>query len=286
MIQLLSKLPFSVLYRISDFVYFMLYYVAGYRKKVVYNNLKNAFADKSEKEIKEIMRGFYKNLADIMVEIIKTFDLSKEELQQRVTIRNKHLLEDHIKEGKSVIALASHQCNWEWMFLGCCVHFTFPMDGIYKPISSPYFEKLILTMRTKFGGNQIPMEKTLFELKKRRNEPRAYGIMADQTPISFHQKYWTTFLNQETPFFMGAEKIVQLFQYPAVFVEMRKIKRGYYEITLKEIGQAPYTKGSHEFIERYTKEVEKLILESPPDWLWSHKRWKLKKTPEEDKSLS
>lgn len=274
MIHLLAKLPFSVLYLFADFLYFMLYYVVGYRKKIITDNLKNSFPDKSSGEIKAITKGFYKNFADVLVEILKAFDISKEELIKRTPIKNKHILEDYINSGHSVIAMTSHQCNWEWLYLACCSQFTFPLAGIYKPIANPYFENIVLQMRLKFGGAQIPMEKTLSEIKKRRNIPTAYGLVADQVPIREHQKHWTTFLNQHTAFFVGAERITRIFQYPAIFLEMKRIKRGYYEITLKKLKEPPYIKGSHDLTERYAKCVEELIMDRPQDWLWSHKRWK------------
>lgn len=277
MIQLISKLPFTVLYLFADFLYFMLYYVLGYRKKIVSTNLKKAFPDKSPKEIKAIKKGFYRNFADVMVEIIKTFDISKEDFMKRVTLKDKRIMDAYISQGHSIIALASHQCNWEWLYLGCCAHFTFPMAGIYKPIASPYFEKLVLEMRTKFGGDQVPMEKTLLEVKKRRHQPTAYGLMADQVPIRQHQKFWTEFLHQDTAFFVGAEKITQLFQYPAVFFQMKRVKRGHYEIRVQKLTEPPYEKGSHDLIVQYAKSVERLIMERPSDWLWSHKRWKYPK---------
>lgn len=278
MVKLLSKLPLSFLYLVSDLIYFLIYYLVGYRKKVVYHNIKNAFPSKTDKETKNIARGFYKNLSDIIIETIKAISISEEELRKRITIKNKEVLQQYIEKGKiSVIAMTSHQCNWEWVLLGCGVHYPFSMNGIYKPLSNPYFQRLMLGIRSRFGGNPIPMASTVMEIIKKKNEPRAYGFVADQAPMRSHRKYWTEFLNQDTAFFVGAEKIAQLTKFPAIFIGMKRIKRGYYEINMKKLSSPPYHGGSHELLERYAREVEKQIIENPSDWLWSHKRWKYKK---------
>ncbi|MEH0154043.1 lysophospholipid acyltransferase family protein [Limibacter armeniacum] len=273
-LRLLSRLPLPILYLFADFLVLLAYRIVGYRKKVVTQNLRRSFPDKSDKEIEHITKGFYHNLAYVVVEIVKAVTISRKEMQQRVSIKNPEVLQGYIDDGKPVLVLASHQCNWEWVLLGAGAHFNFPMDAVYKPLTENFSEQLMLGIRSKFGGKPIPSNQTVREILKRRSVVRAFGMVADQVPVKEEKKHWVTFLGQETPFFIGAEKIAQLTKYPVLFIRVHRPKRGYYELEFVNISEPPYNKESFDIVEKYAAECERLIRDYPSDWLWSHKRWK------------
>ncbi|MEO1052007.1 MAG: lysophospholipid acyltransferase family protein [Bacteroidota bacterium] len=278
LIKLLSRLPLFILYGISTLTYLVIYYIVGYRKKVVFNNIRNAFPDKNEKEVKALAKQFYKNFTDFIVEVLKEVTISKEELNKRVQFKNTEEVERFHSEGKSIVILATHQFNWEWALVAGCAQLPFPFDAIYKPLSNPKFEKLMYDTRSRFGGNPIPKDNALMEIMKTAKRLKAVAINADQVPTRQNKDlYWTKFLNQDTAFFSGSERIPKLTKYPVFFLGVRKVKRGYYEVELIKLGEAPYQKDGFGILDAYVKASEELILQDPTGWLWSHKRWKYKK---------
>ena len=280
-IRWLSYLPLSILYWISDLIYLVAYYVVGYRKQVVYNNLTNAFPDKTEEQIKSVMKQFYRNFSDFISEAIKSMTISGEELSQRVTIRNANAIEKYLREGTSVLTLTSHQFNWEWLLLASSQRLSAPLNPVYKKLNNKYFNNLMLSIRSRFGCQPLEMQETLTGIKSKRGSANAFGLVADQTPLPDADIYWSTFLNQETAFFTGTERIAYLTKYPVVFVGMKKLRRGYYEIRYEELAEPPYLKNDHTILDRYIEKTEKQINERPGEWLWSHRRWKLSRPVEQ-----
>lgn len=276
-LKLLSRIPLGVLYLLSKLVYFITFHIVGYRKKVVYKNLKNAFPQKSDKEVKTIAREFYKRFSDFIVEALKGITISSAELNRRVKFINVEVLEPYRSRNQSVVVLASHQFNWEWGLLAGCLQLPFPIDVIYQKLSSQAFDKLMLSTRSRFGGNPIEKDSALLEIMRRKNRLKALGIVADQSPTPDAPKHWTHFLNQETAFYLGAQQISRVTKYPAFFMKVKNIKRGKYEVELINIGLPPYEKNGFDIIENYARETEKAINEDPAGWLWSHRRWKLEK---------
>ena len=276
-LKLLSRIPLNVLYLLSNLVYFTIFYVAGYRKKTVYNNLKNAFPEKSDKEIRNIAREFYKRFSDFAVEVLKGITISAEELNRRVRFTNVEVLEPLRNKNQSVVVLASHQFNWEWGLLAGCLQLPFPIDAVYQQLSNKAFDKLMLDTRSRFGGNPIEKSSALLEIMRQKDRLKALGIVADQSPTQDAPKHWTIFLNQDTAFYLGAQQISRIAKYPAFFMHVKYISRGNYEVKLINIGLPPYEKGRFNVIENYARETEKAIASDPAGWLWSHQRWKLKK---------
>ena len=268
-------MPLSILYVLSGFVAFIAFYLIKYRYKVVQSNLKRSFPEKTEKEILKLTRKFYLNLTDWLVETLKASVMSPAQLQKRVTFLNTEILDNYLRDGKSVVIMATHQFNWEWMLLAGCLQFKTPIDAIYMPVSNKKVEEFVLKVRSRFGGAPIPKDETLPTVVKRIKEQRIIALVADQIPAKDNQnKYWTTFLHQDTAFYMGAESLPKITKLPVVFMAIRKVKRGYYEVTLEKIAEPPYEYQAEEILPVYVRKTEKLISSDPAGWLWSHRRWK------------
>jgi KDO2-lipid IV(A) lauroyltransferase len=180
-----------------------------------------------------------------------------------------------------VILLTAHVCNWEWLLPGGGAHFGIPIDAVYKPIRVPSLDEYMREARARFGGKPIPIKSFAFELLRRAGEPRAYGMVADQTPLRSMAKHWTRFLNQDTAFFVGAEKIARFLEAPVVYVAMRRLDRGRYAVHLHVLAEPPYeerSNGDEAWItELYARKLEEEIRKSPADWLWVHNKWKYPK---------
>ncbi|HYG20243.1 MAG TPA: lysophospholipid acyltransferase family protein [Ohtaekwangia sp.] len=284
-VRLISRLPFAVLYIISDFLFLISYRVIRYRRRMTWKNLTNAFPDKSENELRAIEKEFYKNLCDYAVETLKLLTISREELAKRMVFENPELVVDLIAKGHSVWMLASHQFNWEWLLVRGGDVYPMPLDFVYQPVESAFFEKISHATRTRFGNYAIKRDEVAREIVKRRRIQRGICIVADQYPGYEHdKKYLATFLNQETAFFYGTQQLATMTQYPAVFYAMKKVKRGYYETTVVEVAMPPYPKDDNTVINRYIQVAEQVIRENPSGWLWSHNRWKKRHLKEKTKS--
>jgi KDO2-lipid IV(A) lauroyltransferase len=184
----------------------------------------------------------------------------------------------HTVQGRSVVLMAAHFCNWEWLLLGAGAHLGLPIDVVYKTQRVAAFDRFLLEARGRFGGNPIPHKSFLFELMKRRAEARVYALVADQTPFSHEEKHWTRFLNQDTAFYVGADKIARILKAPVIFVAMRRLRRGYYSARLCVLAEPPYEReAGAAIIERYACALEDEIRASPADWLWIHRKWKYAK---------
>jgi KDO2-lipid IV(A) lauroyltransferase len=275
---LITLLPLRVLYLFSDLFYLVLYYLAGYRRKVVAANLRNAFPEKSEAERKKIECRFYRHLCDLFVETLKATHMSPEQISRRFAVRDLSGVDRMYREGKSVIALCSHYNNWEW-FSAVPLITPFRILTVYKPLKNKYFDQFILNLRTKFGILASPMQNILRDLVKFRNEKilTMSGFIADQTPPPDEYAYWTTFLNQETGFFRGAGKLAVKYDMPVIFVNITKMKRGYYEVAFELMTEHPGKEAPDFITSRYAEMLEAVIREKPEYWLWSHRRWKHKK---------
>jgi Kdo2-lipid IVA lauroyltransferase/acyltransferase len=282
-IKLFSKLPYFMLYGIADFAYFMIYQVVGYRKKVVFENLHSSFPEKSETEIKHIAKQFYRHIADLFTEFLKGYSITKEEILERVKIVNPEVITKYTDQKTSVIIVTGHIGNWEWLLHP--LHLMgVPMDIVYQKLSSPFFNELTLFIRSRFVITpMIEKDDTLRRTIERKDIVRALVMGSDQSPQNWKTAYWTTFLNQDSGFFTGTERIARKFDYPVIFSEMRRIRRGYYEIEFTEIATPDYKDlAAGEITERFVRILEKSIHRHPADYLWSHRRWKHKRS-EEDK---
>ncbi|MBP6756330.1 MAG: lysophospholipid acyltransferase family protein [Bacteroidia bacterium] len=277
-LYLISLLPFPVFYLFSDFIYFLLYRVVGYRKKVVFENLKNSFPEKSYNELKKIEKDFYRYLCDLFLETIKTLTISRSEAVKRCKFNAKTTLvfNELANKNQSCIIVMGHYGNWEWAGNSFSLQCKQQLYVIYHPLSNKYFDKLMYDLRTRFGTKLYAMKDTMREMIRNKNEVNATAFIADQTP-SPDSAYWTTFMNQDTPVFWGTEKIAQKLNYPIVYITIKKIKRGYYEVDSELLINEPKNTSLGEISELHTRKLESDIITQPSIWLWSHRRWKHKK---------
>jgi KDO2-lipid IV(A) lauroyltransferase len=275
LLLLLSYLPLWVLYGISDFLYIVFYKLIKYRTKVVSNNLKNSFPEKTEKELKDIEKAFYKYLADLVVETIKGLTISRKQLLKRMTFTNAQICHDLLAKGQSAIVVMGHNGNWEWVSRSAPLFMDNKLFVAYKPLTNPYFDKLMYKARTEFGVHQIPMANVVKAILQ-QNEPFLLILAADQSPSDKKSSFWVNFLNQETAVLPGVEKLALKFKLPILFHGVTRTKRGFYECKTEYIVEMNRTYEPGEITEIHTRYLEEIIRRQPETWLWSHKRWKLK----------
>jgi Kdo2-lipid IVA lauroyltransferase/acyltransferase len=272
---LIASLPFRALYLASD-LFFYLFYLTGYRKKVVLRNLRKSFPEKSEKEIISICKAYYRYLCDLILETLKTLTMTEEEARQRCKFYKQPWMDKLHQERQSFIIVMGHYGNWEWAGPAFTLNTPFQLVVIYRPLANPYFEKMLSGMRTKHGTKISPVKNTLREMVANRGSLTATALVADQTATK-KDAYWMTFLNQDTAVFTGPEKLAKKFNYPVVYMRVTRPKRGYYEVTPELIFRNPGQTAEGEISETFTKMLEQQIKLDPTIWLWSHKRWKHKR---------
>ena len=279
--KLLALLPLRLLYCISDFFYLVVFYIVKYRKKVVYDNLRNSFPEKTEAEIDTIARKFYHHFCDILVEIVKLLHIPSSEIKKRIIFRNPEVLAEEYARKKHIMAVISHHNNWEWG-QALALHTPYKTLSVYRPLNNKYFDELMIKLRCQFGGEVVTMKKTARAVaeKVNGNNPYVFNFISDQSPYHSEIQYWGKFLNQETPVNLGAEKIAKAAKQPVYFAKMIKVKRGYYEVELIKICDDGSIPPSHEVTDKHLAILESIILENPEYYLWTHRRWKHKRPQE------
>lgn len=265
---------------VSDVFFVLLYFVVGYRKEVVKENLTKAFPQKTALEISILQKQFYRYFCDLFLETFKTLTISKDEMLRHCSVDETSivLLRKLAAENKSVLLVMGHQGNWEWAGNSFSLVAPHQLYVIYHPLGNQHFDKLMYRMRTRFGTKLIPMKDTFKTMMHNKNELSATAFIADQTPQP-QTAHWMQFLQQETPVFLGAEKIAKKMNRLAIFVSVKKIKRGYYQLCIEENGLLNPNNYNSEgaFTEAHTQLLETEILKQPETWLWTHRRWKHKK---------
>jgi len=267
-----------LLYLLSDGLYLVLYYIIGYRKKVVITNLRNAFPGKNEKELEQISKAYYRYLCDLFLEVIKFLTISNKSMVKHCIYPPEYieLFNKYAEKKKSIILVMGHWGNWEWSGNAFSLVCRQQLYVIYHPLHNKQFNRLIYSMRSRFGTKLIAMKDTLREMLSHKNDVSATAFVADQTPPP-EGAYWTTFLNQDTPVFNGTEKIARKINYTVFYARVKRIKRGYYTISAEVIAEEPAKTNEGEITELYIRKLEKDIIEMPEIWLWSHRRWKHKR---------
>ncbi len=277
LIWLISILPFRVLYLVSDAVYILIYYIIGYRKKVVLDNLKLAFPNKTEKELLLIRKKFFKHFVDIFMEMIKSFTISAKEINRRYTFTNTALLDELYNSGKSAILVGAHYANWEWiMSLNSFVKY----KGVaaYTKVNNPYFNRKILKTRERFGVilKQTPKILNLVKENQKKGILTMYGLLSDQSPHIAKTHYWSKFFGVKVPIHTGAEMLAKRYDLNLVFMKTRKIKRGFYETSFSVITTTPTKFPDYELTDIFLRKVEEQVYEQPEYYFWTHKRFKHK----------
>lgn len=273
-IYLVASLPFPILYGLSSVLSWVLS-IIGYRKEVIQSNLRNSFPKKSEKEIRNLTKSYYDYLCDLSLETIKTMKMTEAESKRRVILENPEVLDQLYEKGQSIIIMLGHFGNWEWFGPCITLNTRYQLVVIYRPLTQPYFDRMTTSWRTRFGTEITPVMQTLRTMISNKNRITATAFVADQAAPT--NAYWTTFLNQETSVFTGAEKMASKFNYPIVYLHADRPRRGYYNIRTEVLFQEPAKTMENEISETFTRRLEKDIVENPVIWLWSHKRWKNKR---------
>ncbi len=271
--KLLSKLPFGILYFISDILYIVVYRIGGYRKKVVRENLQYSFPEKSEQELKAIEQEFYRHLFDIMVETMKCESINLAELNDRMVSENPEVLQNLMERNQSAMIITGHYNNWEWSGRKVIVDSQGQAIIAYKKVTNPHVEDIILKSRMRFGGHVVSMMQFIRYVLKRRKETLFPVLIADQTPHKDKIEYVTNFLNQDTAVYLGGENLAKSLKLPVYFMSVSKVKRGYYTYRLDLITE-DYNAPKYEITNKHIALLEKQIVGNSAYWLWSHRRWK------------
>lgn len=281
---LIMLLPLGFLYRISDFAFIIIFYIIKYRRKVVQTNLKNAFPEKTESELKKIEYSFYRHFCDMFIEPLKMLNFSEKEIKKRVKFVNPEALDEYYKNNQSVFINLGHYGNWEWLsYAWTAIHpeytESYKMYPAYYPLRNKYAEKFIFALRTKAKSVPIPQKRVPRTIIKLQQDglKGIFIFIADQSPIWNSVHHWMTFLNQSTATITGPEALAKQFGNPVFYLHIVKPKRGHYICEYIKITDQPKTIPNYGITELYMTELEKSIKADPSLWLWTHKRWKLNK---------
>ena len=272
---LVSILPMWLLYIKSSALYIITYYIIGYRKKVVKNNLNLVFPDHSSEEINRIAKGFYKHLCDIIFETIESLTISEKVISKRFQFENLELLEELKAKGKSTLLMSGHYANWEWMGI-LNKKTSYKCYAVYKKLDNPYFDSLVKNIRGRFGAETITNKKIvpLLFRNAKKNINSAALILSDQSPKKNAYKHRDTFMGIDVPVFTGTEELAKRLDFAAVYLKIKKIKRGYYKASFELLAENPKEYPDFEITRMFLTEIENQIKEQPEFYLWSHKRWK------------
>jgi len=278
LLWLISKLPFRLLYALSDVIYVIIYYIIGYRKKTVRSNIALALPHLSEKERLSIEKKSYRHLCDMFLEMIKTMSITRKEIDERFTFSNLDVYLDLEKKGKSIAVMIAHYASYEWVISMNRI-ITFEGFAIYKKIRNPYFDKMVRDIRSKFQAHLITTKDTIDVIQKNTTEGRlsVYGFAGDQSPKSNKAFHWTMFMGVEVPVHTGAEMLAKRFDMNVIFLKVKKVKRGFYEATFEVLSEDVRSVPDYQISDMFVERVEQQILEAPEYYLWTHKRWKHKR---------
>lgn len=278
----LASLPRPLLYGVAEGIYGVLAYVVRYRWRVVQENLRKSFPEKTDAERRRIGRAFYRHFAQVVVEILMLARLPAAELSRRVRFRNPELLSGPFAQNRLVLSLGSHMGNWEWILSAAALRFPGRAAGVYKPLTNPFFEQFMRRLRTRLGAEAVPMLSTLRYLLRHRGEGRTLSLLTDQAAGPEDRPYWTTFLNQDTGFYTGADRLAAQLGCAVVYVGIRRVGRGFYDITFTELpdgrdAKAAVAAGEFPITEAFARQLERDIQAAPEQYLWTHRRWKHKR---------
>jgi len=276
LIKIASSLPIGWLYIWFRLTAYFGFYISKYRRTVVHKNIKNSFPDLSLEERFALEKRFYFHFMEVFAELIKSYSFKRSDWEERCKLVNPELLRAHLDKGEPVLLMSGHTANWEWPAHSISRQIGYPMEFLFKEIKKNTYQGIMHELRTRHGGHPIPKETALREILKRKDQPRVIGILADQSPSIGTEKTWLNFLNQETAFYVGVEKIAISVGYPVYFSDTVRVAKGKYEVTFKPIAQPPYEQDTR-IIQKYASLLEESIKENPSDYLWSHKRWKYTK---------
>lgn len=276
-ILLISKLPLKIQYFFSDIIFFIAFYMVGYRKNTINENIRNSFPGKSKEEIRKIVKQFYRNFSDYLVETVRSFTISSKELRVRVQHINQQVFHDAKKEGKNVIMLAGHIFNWEWYNALATVIPQKNCHPVYRKVNNSFWEEKIKNIRNSYGNQALEANEVIRHIFKTPNDGNsAYMFVADQTPHFSDVSYGIKFLHQKTPAFIGYDKLATRLDFVFVYCEMKRVKRGYYQVNYYRIFPEKEKFTQYEVVRKFHHFLENTIHKYPSNYLWSHRKWKYK----------
>ncbi len=273
----LSVLPLWVLYRFSDVAFFVVFYVTRYRRKVVLENLAKSFPEMSEVARVAVAKKFFAHLCDLIFESIKGCAISKAEIRRRHSYTNIELLNAYYEQGRRVTILGAHYGNWEWVALSLPLVTQFQTYGIFQTLTNPFMDRTVKKSRQRHGMKLISTKEVGRTLRATQNEKTTMGYIGDQSPSRHGRHHWLQFLNQDTAASTGYEHFAKEYDAPVVYLNIVKKRRGYYEGTFMNIAAQPRTTKEGEIVDEFMRTLERVIRAQPEFWLWSHRRWKIKK---------
>jgi KDO2-lipid IV(A) lauroyltransferase len=281
LLKVLARVPLGLLHGMGWMVHVIIFHLMRWRRAQVEGDVAQAFPEKTAAERAEIVRASYRNLADIVMETIWGFGASGDELRRRVVFENPEIVDRCAAAKQSVVLLTPHFCNWEWLLLAGGATFGLPIDAVYQTVRVRSVDQYLRDARSRFGGKPFPRQDFVYELMSRAGTPRAYGLIADQTPPRDQRKHWTRMLNRDTALFVGAERISRFLDATVLYVAMRRVRRGYYSVRFELLAEPPYefdANSDHSpIMEGFARHLERAVIARPAEWLWVQKRWKYPK---------
>lgn len=277
-LRLLSLAPLAFLHLVADVLFLVLYYLLGFQRALVVDNIAKAFPATPPRAVRRLAARSYRNALHVLFETVSAQRLSQAQLAQRVTIENPQLVTGLLQRYTTIVAVAAHQGNWEWLQLACAAQLGAPLAALYKPVNIAGIDTLLHRMRSRFGSRLVAAQSALPGLLAFAREGGVIALVADQGPQPDEDKYWSRFLGRDTAFFTGPEKIARLLRAPLVFVAMQRSGRGRYRIRFETLAEPPYTQQEGELMQTYIRRVEQQVREAPEDWLWVYRRWKYRKS--------
>lgn len=278
LVRTMNRLPLPALYLLADLLFVVFFYLFRYQRRLITENLTRAFPDYTRAQIRRVAASSYRNSLDLLVETIKATRMGKNELRHRTRLENPELLDQLAEKSRTIIVAGAHQGNWEWLQLTCSAELELPLAALYKPLNHEGLDALLLDLRGRFGSSLISATSPLPALVQFARSPGVIALNADQGPRPDEEKYWSRFLDQDTAFFPGLEKLARLLDAPVVFVHTHRAARGYYRISFTVITDKPRSLPEGTVMERYIRCVESQVRAAPADWLWLYKRWKYQRS--------
>lgn len=279
LLWLISILPFRVLYMVSDVVFFLVYRIVKYRKRTVRSNIAMAFPEMPLDERRQIEKKFYQHMCDMFLEMIKTMSMSEAEMNKRFSFTNLDTYLELEKKQKSIALMTAHYASYEWV-ISMNKHISFKGYAIYKKIANAYFDRLVRNIRSKFKATLITTKETIPTIQANHQAGilGLYGFASDQSPKASKIYHWGTFLGIESPIITGAEMLAKRYDMNVIFLKVKKLKRGYYQATFENTFENPQSVPDYAISDAFMACLESQIYEAPEFYLWTHKRWKSKKT--------
>ncbi len=281
--RIIASLPRWLVYIIADIIWFWVFKVFGYRRKVIFRNIRSCFPELSEKEIKRVWSEFGRQFFHVLGEAIFAYKFKLEDWKERIIIEDSDKLKEYLKNNRTVLLTYGHMSNWEWPLVSLSSLLKLETEFLYKPMEKDAVDKTLLEFRQKHGAKGLAKDSAIRHILKHKDRPKMIGMVADQLPSIGTEKRWLEFFGIDTAFYTGIEKIAIATQSPVFFLDIVRTGRGNYRYSFKEIAAPPYEKGHKGIVEKYAECLEENIRKAPSNYLWSHKRWKY--TKEQDPTL-